>query len=109
MATHVKRAFKSRFYPADAQAAELSRTFGCVRKAAFRFRDGRLTLARTADPLDIAWSRPLPEGTVPNHGDRQPGQNPNPDPRPAAASLRRCRCASAPGCATAAARPTTGT
>ncbi|GAB2443550.1 RNA-guided endonuclease InsQ/TnpB family protein [Streptosporangium sandarakinum] len=27
----VKRAFKCRFYPADEQAAELSRTFGCVR------------------------------------------------------------------------------
>ncbi|MER6377769.1 helix-turn-helix domain-containing protein, partial [Streptomyces mirabilis] len=32
MAIHVKRAFKYRFYPTDAQAAELSRTFGCVRK-----------------------------------------------------------------------------
>ncbi|MFF2405374.1 RNA-guided endonuclease InsQ/TnpB family protein [Streptomyces sp. NPDC058092] len=32
MATHVKRAFKYRFYPTDAQAAELLRTFGCVRK-----------------------------------------------------------------------------
>jgi putative transposase len=32
MAAHVKRAFKYRFYPTDAQAAELSRTFGCVRK-----------------------------------------------------------------------------
>ncbi|MER7203991.1 transposase [Streptomyces sp. CB01635] len=31
-ASHVKRAFKYRFYPSDAQAAELSRTFGCVRK-----------------------------------------------------------------------------
>ena len=28
----VKRAFKYRFYPTDEQAAELSRTFGCVRK-----------------------------------------------------------------------------
>ncbi|WOX26474.1 RNA-guided endonuclease TnpB family protein [Streptomyces solicathayae] len=28
----VKRAFKYRFFPTDAQAAELSRTFGCVRK-----------------------------------------------------------------------------
>ncbi|MFF3679751.1 RNA-guided endonuclease InsQ/TnpB family protein [Streptomyces sp. NPDC002120] len=28
----VKRAFRFRFYPDDAQAAELSRTFGCVRK-----------------------------------------------------------------------------
>ncbi|MFA3835213.1 RNA-guided endonuclease InsQ/TnpB family protein [Streptomyces aureus] len=30
--SQVKRAFKYRFYPTDAQAAELSRTFGCVRK-----------------------------------------------------------------------------
>src|SRR5919201_4892029 len=30
--TRVKRAFKYRFYPTDAQAVELSRTFGCVRK-----------------------------------------------------------------------------
>ncbi|MCX5012103.1 transposase [Streptomyces sp. NBC_00555] len=28
----VKRAFRFRFYPDDAQASELSRTFGCVRK-----------------------------------------------------------------------------
>ncbi|MFJ9697997.1 RNA-guided endonuclease InsQ/TnpB family protein [Kitasatospora sp. NPDC101183] len=152
MATLVRRAFKFRFYPTDAQAAELSRTFGCVRKvynlalqarteawqqrqervnynatsamltvwkktgelaylaevssvplqqtlrhlqgafanffqkrakyptfksrkksrksaeytsSAFRFRDGRLTLAKMADPLDIVWSRPLPDGRTP--------------------------------------------
>ncbi len=28
----MKRAFKYRFCPTDAQAVELSRTFGCVRK-----------------------------------------------------------------------------
>ncbi len=153
MATsHVKRAFKCRFYPSDAQAAELSRTFGCVRKvynmaldartrawqqgervnynatsamltawkkteelaylsgvssvplqqclrhlqgafvnfwekrgkyprfksrkksrcsaeytsSAFRYRDGRLTLAKMKEPLDIVWSRPLPEGSQPS-------------------------------------------
>ncbi|WP_339134835.1 RNA-guided endonuclease TnpB family protein [Streptomyces sp. f51] len=153
MATaHVKRAFKYRFYPTDAQAAELSRTFGCVRKvynlalaartevwtrqervnynqtsamltvwkkteelaylnevscvplqqalrhlqvaftnffgkrskyprfksrkksrksaeyttSAFRFRDGKLTLAKMAEPLDIVWSRVLPEGAGPS-------------------------------------------
>ncbi|MPY46989.1 IS200/IS605 family element transposase accessory protein TnpB [Streptomyces phyllanthi] len=151
MATRVKRAFKYRFYPTDAQAAELSRTFGCVRKvynmalaarteawarqervnynqtsamltawkkteelaylnevssvplqqalrhlqtafanffakrakyprfkvrkksrasaeytsSAFRFCDGRLTLAKMADPLSIVWSRPLPDGASP--------------------------------------------
>ncbi|NHI11899.1 transposase, IS605 OrfB family [Streptomyces sp. KO7888] len=148
--THVKRAFKYRFYPTDAQAAELSRTFGCVRKvynlalaarteawtrqervnynatsamltawkkteelaylgevssvplqqalrhlqtafthffgkrakyprfksrkksrksaeyttSAFRFQDGALTLAKMTEPLDIVWSRPLPEGAT---------------------------------------------
>ncbi|RZF09897.1 RNA-guided endonuclease InsQ/TnpB family protein [Streptomyces albidoflavus] len=148
----VKRAFKYRFYPTDAQAAELSRTFGCVRKvynlalaarteawtrqervnyiqtsamltawkkteelaylnevssvplqqalrhlqtaftnffgkraryprfksrkksrksaeyttSAFRFRDGKLTLAKMAEPLDIVWSRPIPEGAQPS-------------------------------------------
>ncbi|MFG2732900.1 RNA-guided endonuclease InsQ/TnpB family protein [Streptomyces canus] len=151
-ANHVKRAFKYRFYPTDAQAAELSRTFGCVRKvynlaleartrawqqgervnynatsamltewkkteemaylcevssvplqqclrhlqgafvnfwekrgkyprfksrkksrrsaeytsSAFRYRDGRLMLAKMKDPLDIVWSRPLPEGATPS-------------------------------------------
>ncbi|WP_327576301.1 MULTISPECIES: RNA-guided endonuclease TnpB family protein [unclassified Streptomyces] len=150
--TCVKRAFKYRFYPTDAQAAELSRTFGCVRKvynlalaarteawarqervnynatsamltawkrteelaflndvssvplqqtlrhlqtafsnffakraryprfkskkksrksaeyttSGFRFRDGRLTLAKMNEPLDIVWSRPLPEGASPS-------------------------------------------
>src|SRR6478609_7459404 len=32
MTSHVKRAFRFRFYPTDVQAAELARTFGCVRK-----------------------------------------------------------------------------
>ncbi|MGW2571860.1 RNA-guided endonuclease InsQ/TnpB family protein [Streptomyces sp. NPDC001537] len=153
MTEHVKRAFKYRFYPSDAQAAELTRTFGCVRtvynlalqartaawfterrrinyvqtsalltewkkteeyayladvssvplqqalrhlqgafvnffekrsayprfksrkrsrksaeytRSAFTYRDGRLTLAKMPDPLDIVWSRPLPEGQTPS-------------------------------------------
>ncbi|MDV9171123.1 RNA-guided endonuclease TnpB family protein [Streptomyces sp. W16] len=152
MTQQVKRAFKYRFYPTDEQAAELSRTFGCVRlvynkaleertrawygeqrrvsyvqssaaltewkkteelaflaevssvplqqalrhlqtafgnffarrtkyprfksrktsrasaeytRSAFTWRDGRLTLAKMAGPLDIRWSRPLPEGSEP--------------------------------------------
>ncbi|MGW4894599.1 RNA-guided endonuclease InsQ/TnpB family protein [Kitasatospora sp. NPDC004240] len=150
---HVRRAFKFRFYPTDAQAAELSRTFGCVRlvynkalaarteawtmrrervnynqtsamltewkrteelaflaevssvplqqalrhlqgafagfwagrakyptfkskkrsrrsaeytTSAFRYRDGRLILAKMAEPLDVRWSRPLPQGAPPS-------------------------------------------
>jgi putative transposase len=149
----VKRAYKYRFYPSPEHAAELSRTFGCVRKvynlaleartvawyqrqervsyvqtsalltewkrqedmawlnevssvplqqalrhlqgafaafwdkrtaypkfksrkksrasaeytrSAFRWRDGRLTLAKMTEPLDIRWSRPLPEGAEPS-------------------------------------------
>jgi putative transposase len=34
--------------------------------SAFRWRDGRLTLAKMTEPLDIAWSRPLPEGAAPS-------------------------------------------
>ncbi|MFD7241272.1 RNA-guided endonuclease InsQ/TnpB family protein [Streptomyces massasporeus] len=148
----VKRAFKYRFYPTEAQTAELSRTFGCVRKvynmalaarteawarqervnynqtsamltawkkteelaflshvssvplqqclrhlqaaftnffakrakyprfksrkksrrsaeyttSGFRFRDGKLTLAKMTEPLDIVWSRPLPVDAKPS-------------------------------------------
>ncbi|MFF5228727.1 RNA-guided endonuclease InsQ/TnpB family protein [Dactylosporangium sp. NPDC000521] len=153
MSRVVKRAFRYRFYPTPGQAAELARTFGCVRlvynlalqarteawtlrrervnyhatsamltawkktedlaflnevscvplqqalrhlqvaftnffaklagyptfksrkrsrrsaeytTSAFRWRDGRLTLAKMTEPLDIVWSRPLPEGASPS-------------------------------------------
>lgn len=153
MNRQVKRAFRYRFYPTVMQAAELSRTFGCVRKvynlalqvrteawsqrkervgyaatsalltawkrteelaflgdvsavplqqalrhlqsgftnffakraryprfksrkksrssaeytrSAFRWRNGELTLAKMAEPLDIRWSRPLPEDVAPS-------------------------------------------
>src|SRR5215210_4250489 len=153
MGRQVKRAFRYRFYPTDVQAAELSRTFGCVRlvynraleertrayqsegrrisyvessalltgwkkiedlaflsevssvplqqalrhlqgafanffakrakypafkskkksrasaeytRSGFKFRDGQLTLAKMAEPLNIVWSRPLPEGADPS-------------------------------------------
>lgn len=153
MSRTVKRSFRYRFYPTDAQAAELVRTFGCVRKvynlalaarteawalnrervnynatsamltawkktedlafladvssvplqqalrhlqvaftnffakrakypsfksrkrsrrsaeyttSAFRYRDGQLLLAKMAEPLDIVWSRPLPDGAAPS-------------------------------------------
>ncbi|MEU8264346.1 RNA-guided endonuclease TnpB family protein [Micromonospora sp. NPDC048999] len=35
-------------------------------RSAFRWRDGRLTLAKMTSPLDIVWSRPLPEGVEPS-------------------------------------------
>jgi putative transposase len=34
-------------------------------KSAFTWRDGVLTLAKMSDPLDMVWSRSLPEGTIP--------------------------------------------
>ncbi|MFE1441704.1 RNA-guided endonuclease InsQ/TnpB family protein [Streptomyces sp. NPDC058739] len=153
MVEQVKRAFRYRFYPTGEQAAQLSRTFGCVRlvynralddrtrawrhersrisyaqssaaltewkkteelaflsevssvplqqalrhlqtafanffarragyprykskkrsrasaeytRSAFTWRDGRLTLAKMTSPLDIRFSRPLPEGSQPS-------------------------------------------
>jgi putative transposase len=153
MSRVVKRAYKYRFYPSPEQAAELLRTFGCVRKvwnlalevrtaawhqrherityvqssalltqwktseefaylnevssvplqqalrhlqsafaafwdkragyprsksrkrsrqsaeytrSAFRWRDGQLTLAKMSSPLQIRWSRPLPEDAEPS-------------------------------------------
>ena len=149
----VNRAFRYRFYPTQVQAAQLSRTFGCVRlvynkalaarsqaweqhrervgysatsalltgwkkttelgfltevssvplqqtlrhlqgafsnffagraryprfkskkrsrasaeytPSAFRYRNGQLTLAKMDQPLDIVWSRPLPDGASPS-------------------------------------------
>jgi putative transposase len=49
--------FKSKKRQCD--AAEYTRS-------AFRFRDGQLTLAKLSGPLDIRWSRPLPEGSYPS-------------------------------------------
>jgi putative transposase len=34
--------------------------------SAFRWRDGQLTLAKMPEPLDIVWSRPLPDGCSPS-------------------------------------------
>ncbi len=33
---------------------------------AFTYRDGRIKLAKQMEPLNIVWSRPLPEGAVPS-------------------------------------------
>jgi putative transposase len=49
--------FKSR--KRSRQSAEYTRS-------AFRFQDGELTLAKMDAPLDIRWSRPLPEGAEPS-------------------------------------------
>jgi putative transposase len=66
---HLKRAYTNFFegranFPQfkkrhEAQAAEYTRS-------AFRFCDGKLTLAKMDTPLAIRWSRPLPEATTPS-------------------------------------------
>lgn len=43
-----------------------SRASATFQNNAFRWRDGRLTLAKMTEPLNIVWSRPLPEGAQPS-------------------------------------------
>ncbi|SEQ27871.1 putative transposase [Lentzea xinjiangensis] len=56
-----KRARHPRF-----KSRKKSRASAEYTRSAFRWRDGALTLAKMAEPLDIRWSRPLPEGAVPS-------------------------------------------
>jgi putative transposase len=66
---HLDKAFLNFFegrgkYPAfkkkrNDQSAEYT-------KSAFVWRNGTLTLAKMSDPLNIVWSRPLPEGATPS-------------------------------------------
>jgi putative transposase len=43
-----------------------SRASATFTTAGFRYRDGRVTLAKMSEPLDIHWSRPLPDGAEPS-------------------------------------------
>ncbi|WP_119726701.1 RNA-guided endonuclease InsQ/TnpB family protein [Thermomonospora amylolytica] len=56
-----KRARYPRF-----KSKKKSRKSATFQNNAFSFRDGRLKLAKMTEPLDIRWSRPLPEGAVPS-------------------------------------------
>ncbi|MGW6928889.1 RNA-guided endonuclease InsQ/TnpB family protein [Lentzea sp. NPDC054927] len=56
-----KRARYPRF-----KSRKKSRASAEYTRSAFRWRDGALTLAKMAEPLDIRWSRPLPEGPMPS-------------------------------------------
>ncbi|MFI2070301.1 RNA-guided endonuclease InsQ/TnpB family protein [Streptomyces mirabilis] len=56
-----KRARYPRF-----KSRKTSRRSAEYTSSAFRFRDGKLTLAKMTEPLDIVWSRPLPEGASPS-------------------------------------------
>lgn len=43
-----------------------SRASATFTTSGFRWRDGRITLAKMTEPLDIRWSRSLPEGAEPS-------------------------------------------
>ena len=58
---YAKRARHPRF-----KSRKRSRASAEYTRSAFRWRDGTLTLAKMADPLDIRWSRPLPKGAKPS-------------------------------------------
>ena len=67
---HLQAAFANFFarrakYPAF-KSRKKSRASAEYTRSAFRWRDGRLTLAKMSEPLRIVWSRPLPEGAVPS-------------------------------------------
>src|SRR6266702_535195 len=67
---HLQTAFTNFFgkrarYP-KFKSRKRSRKSAEYTTSGFRFRDGKLTLAKMAEPLDIVWSRPLPEGAKPS-------------------------------------------
>lgn len=66
---HLQGAFTSFFegrakYPRF-KSRKKSRRSAEYTSSAFRYRDGRLTLAKMGEPLAIVWSRPLPVGAQP--------------------------------------------
>ncbi|WP_040690602.1 RNA-guided endonuclease InsQ/TnpB family protein [Nocardia vinacea] len=67
---HLQGAFANFFdkrakYPRF-KSKKKSRASAEYTRSAFRYRDGRLTLAKMDEPLDIVWSRPLPVGAEPS-------------------------------------------
>ncbi|WP_020547731.1 RNA-guided endonuclease InsQ/TnpB family protein, partial [Nonomuraea coxensis] len=67
---HLQGAFANFFakrakYPTF-KSKKKSRASAEYTRSAFRWRDGRLTLAKMNAPLNIVWSRPLPEGAEPS-------------------------------------------
>ncbi len=67
---HLQSAFANFFakrakYPTF-KSRKKSRASAEYTRSAFRWRDGRLWLAKMDGPLDIVWSRPLPEGAEPS-------------------------------------------
>ncbi|MDF5754232.1 RNA-guided endonuclease TnpB family protein [Spongiactinospora sp. TRM90649] len=67
---HLQAAFCGFFakrakYPAF-KSRKKSRASAEFTRSAFRWRNGTLTLAKMDAPLDVRWSRPLPEGAEPS-------------------------------------------
>ena len=67
---HLQGAFTSFFdkrakYPRF-KSRKKSRQSAEYTKSGFTWRNGTLTLAKMTEPLDIVWSRPLPEGAEPS-------------------------------------------
>ena len=67
---HLQGAFAAFFdkrarYP-KFKSRKRSRASAEYTRSAFRYRDGRVWLAKMAAPLAIVWSRPLPEGAEPS-------------------------------------------
>jgi putative transposase len=67
---HLQSAFTNFFasrakYPRF-KSRKKSRTSAEYTRSGFRWSDGRLTPAKMTEPLDIVWSRLLPEGTEPS-------------------------------------------
>jgi putative transposase len=67
---HLQTAFTNFFakrarYPTF-KSRKKSRFSAEYTRSAFRWREGTLTLAKMDTPLNIVWSRPLPEGTEPS-------------------------------------------
>ncbi|OUC91650.1 transposase [Streptosporangium minutum] len=67
---HLQAAFTNFFakrakYPRF-KSRKRSRLSAEYTRSAFTWRDGQLTLAKMDTPLDIVWSRPLPEGAQPS-------------------------------------------
>src|SRR5271157_198473 len=66
---HLDRAFINFFegrgkYPTFKK--KRNRQSATYANTAFSYRDGHITLAKMSEPLNIVWSRPLPEGATPS-------------------------------------------
>ncbi|GLZ32459.1 transposase [Lentzea sp. NBRC 105346] len=67
---HLQRAFAGFFakrarYPRF-KSRKRARQSAEYTRSGFRWRDGQLTLAKMSEPIDIVWSRPLPDGAEPS-------------------------------------------